>query len=141
MASQSLNVVYGERASKSVDAEVRGDALWIAAADFERVSGWALKPEGFCRGETCVPVPAARKDDFIAGNRYNLAALARMLGQPIVRADAQNVWCVGEAAAERKRALTSLQAPDFTLPDLSGTMHSLSQHRGKKVMLASWASW
>jgi hypothetical protein len=141
MASQSLNVVYGERASQSVDAEVRGDALWIAAADFERVSGWALKPEGFCRGETCVPVPAARKGDFIAGNRYNLAALARMLGQPIVRADAQKVWCIGEAAAERKRALTSLQAPDFTLPDLSGTMHSLSQHRGKKVMLASWASW
>ena len=33
--------------------------------------------------------------------------------------------CVGEAASERKRMLTSLDAPDFTLPDLDGKMHSL----------------
>ena len=37
--------------------------------------------------------------------------------------------------------LTSLDAPDFSLPDLDGKMHSLSEHRGKKVLLVSWASW
>ena len=32
-------------------------------------------------------------------------------------------------------------APDFTLPDLDGKLHSLSDYRGKKVVLMSWASW
>jgi peroxiredoxin len=34
-----------------------------------------------------------------------------------------------------------LDAPDFTLPDLTGAEHALSEHRGKKVLLATWASW
>jgi peroxiredoxin len=37
--------------------------------------------------------------------------------------------------------MLSLEAPDFTLPDVSGTPHSLSDYRGKKVLLATWASW
>ena len=32
-------------------------------------------------------------------------------------------------------------APDFTLPDSTGRMHRLSDHRGKKVLLVTWASW
>ena len=34
-----------------------------------------------------------------------------------------------------------LQAPDSTLPDLDGTLHSLSGYRCTKVQLMSWASW
>jgi peroxiredoxin len=37
--------------------------------------------------------------------------------------------------------LQSLQAPDFTLPDLEGKWHALSEYRGRKVLLVSWASW
>ena len=43
--------------------------------------------------------------------------------------------------AERAKALASLDAPDFTLPDLDGWRHSLSQSRGKKVLLVAYASW
>jgi len=32
-------------------------------------------------------------------------------------------------------------APDFTLSDLSGTPRSLSDLRGKKVLLVTWATW
>ena len=136
----ALDIIYGERVSEGVDAEAN-HGLWLKAADLERVSGWAHKPEGFCKGDVCVPVPAARKDDFVRSDSYNLAALAELLGQPMV-ADAENhAYYFGEAATERKRILTSLDAPDFTLPDLEGRMHSLSQYRGKKVFLVSWASW
>jgi hypothetical protein len=38
-------------------------------------------------------------------------------------------------------ALRSLEAPDFSLPDVAGRMHALSDHRGKKVLLVTWASW
>ena len=137
----AIDIIYGERVTEGVDADAKGGGLWLKAADFERVSGWAHKPEGFCKGEVCVPVPAARKDEFVRGESYNLTALAEFLGQPMV-ADAENrACCFGEAAAERKRILTSLDAPDFTLPDLEGRMHSISQYRGKKVFLVSWASW
>jgi hypothetical protein len=88
-----------------------------------------------------VPAPDARKNEFVAGGRYNLAALANLLGQPIVTDAEHHAWCFGEAAAERKRALTSLDAPDFSLPDLDGKMHSLSDYRGRKVFVVSWASW
>ncbi|MCR5373734.1 MAG: thioredoxin-dependent thiol peroxidase [Solobacterium sp.] len=30
---------------------------------------------------------------------------------------------------------TGIQAPDFTLPDQTGTMHTLSEYRGRKVIL------
>jgi hypothetical protein len=137
----AIDIIYGARVTDGVDADAKGGELWLKAADLERVSGWTHKPEGFCKGDVCVPVPAPRKDEFVRGESYNLAALADLLGQPMV-ADAENrAYCFGEAAAERKRILTSLDAPDFTLPDLDGRMHSLSQCRGKKVFLVSWASW
>jgi peroxiredoxin len=41
----------------------------------------------------------------------------------------------------RRAAMASLQAPDFGLPDLDGRRHRLSDYRGKKVLLAAWASW
>jgi hypothetical protein len=50
-------------------------------------------------------------------------------------------WVLGQGARDRAAALRSLQAPDFTLPDPSGRPHSLSEHRGKKVLLVTWASW
>ena len=115
--------------------------MWLSADDLKRVSGFEFKPQGFCKGDVCVPIPEARKNDLVAGASYNLAALAGLLGQPVVTDETYHAWSFGEAAAERKRVLTSLDAPDFSLPDLDGKMHSLSQYRGKKVLLVSWASW
>ena len=137
----ATDIIYGERVTAGVNAQAQGGALWMSAADLERVSGWVHKPEGFCKGAVCVPVPPARQNEFAAGGRFNLAALAGLLGQPMVADSQHGAVCIGEAAADRKRALTSLQAPDFTLPDLSGKMHSLSDYRGRKVMVVSWASW
>jgi hypothetical protein len=140
MASM-VDIIYGEHTTAGVNAAVSGETLWLSGKDLERVSGWTHKPEGFCKADVCMPVPPARANELIAGNRYNLVALAGLLGQPVVADKAHSVWCIGEAAAERKRALTSLNAPDFELPDLVGRAHRLSDHRGKKVLLVSWASW
>jgi hypothetical protein len=63
------------------------------------------------------------------------------IDKPIVHDDARGVWVLGEGADERAAALASLVAPDFTLPDVNGRPHSLSDYRGKKVFLVSWASW
>jgi hypothetical protein len=141
MAGKPIDIIYGERTIKGVDAQARNGGLWLNARDLERTSGFEFRPQGFCHGETCVPVPPARQGEFVSAGRYNLAALAGLLGQPVVSDEEHGAWCVGEAASERKRKLRTLDAPDFTLPDLDGRMHSLSEHRGKKVLLVSWASW
>ena len=80
-------------------------------------------------------VPPSRTAEFVSGQSYNLAALASLLGQPLVADIADHAWCIGE----RRWLLQSLDVPDFTLPDLSGKMHSLSNHRRKRVFLATWA--
>jgi hypothetical protein len=56
-----------------------------------------------------------------------------------------SVWYFGLRADQRLggggQGLSSLTAPDFTLPDMAGKMHSLGEFRGKKVLLVTWASW
>jgi len=137
----AIDIIFGERITTGVDADAKGGELWLGADDLNRVSGWEYKPQGFCKGDVCVPVPQARKGEFVAGGRYNLAALANLLGQPVVTDAEHRAWRFGEAAAARKRMPTSLDAPDFTLPALDGKIHSLSDYRGKKVFVVSWASW
>lgn len=113
------------------------DGLWMSAADAEKVTGWTLKPEGMCRAELCVPLPAAA----VKGKDVDVAAFWTKLGGPVVAAEDGEVWALGAPADERNAALEGLIAPDFTLPDVDGTPRTLSQLRGKKVFLATWASW
>jgi hypothetical protein len=113
------------------------DGLWLGAADAERVTGWTLKPEGMCRDALCVPMPASS----VSGDEVDVAAFWNKLGGPAIGSDAHDVWALGAPADERNAALEGLQAPDFTLPDIDGIPRTLSQLRGRKVFLATWASW
>ena len=122
-------------------ARAEGENLWMGKEELERATGWSMKPQGLCRGDTCVPVPAVQTADFVAGDGVNAAAFWRRMGNPIVRDDAGEVWVLGTSASHRSTSLQSLQAPDFALPDLAGVTRRLSEHRGKKVLLATWASW
>ena len=133
--------LLSERGRADVEGRAVGDDLWLSSGDLEQALGWTLKPEGLCQGDVCVPVPPARAAEFVSGRDVNVAAFWRHLAKPVVRADDGGHWYFGEGAAERRRQLESLEAPDFTLPDLDGRLHSLSDHRGKKVFLATWASW
>ena len=137
----TIDIIYGDRVTTGVNADAAPGGLYLSAIDLKRVSGWEHKPQGFCKADVCIPVPETVKSEYVDGGTYNLVALAKLLGQPVVTDAEHHAWCFGEAAAERKRILTSLDAPDFTLPDLDGKMHSLSDYRGKKVFVVSWASW
>jgi hypothetical protein len=113
------------------------DGLWMSADDAERVTGWTLKPEGMCRGDICVPLtPAA-----VLGREVDIEAFWKTLGGPVIASDGGEVWALGAPADERNAALEGLEAPDFILPDVDGTPRTLSQLRGRKVFLVTWASW
>ena len=117
------------------------DELWTSAADLERATGWTLKPEGLCRDDVCSVVAASDRERWVDGEAVCASGLWQQLGRPVLHDEGRSVWMLGEAAADRSRALESLEAPDFTLPDITGKLHSLSDFRGKKVFLATWASW
>jgi len=129
-----MTIILTPTAEYAVDAR---DGLWMSAADAEKISGWALKPEGMCRAELCVPLPPAA----LKGKDVDVAAFWTKLGGPVVAAEDGEVWALGAPADERNAALEGLVAPDFTLPDVDGKPHTLSALRGKKVFLATWASW
>lgn len=111
--------------------------LLLSPQDTERVTGWTLKPEGMCQDELCVPLTQAMKH----GDRIDAAAFWRHLGNPVASDRAGETWVLGTGPDQRNQALTGLQAPDFALPDLNGKMHRLSDYRGQKVFLTTWASW
>lgn len=80
----AATILYKERQAQVAGAVGDGNDLWIPLDDLEPATGWRLKPEGACLGDVCVPIPAGREREFLrAGGRFNLAALARLLGQPI----------------------------------------------------------
>ena len=69
-------------------------------------------------------------------SRRAVAALVVALLLPLAAAAAPDF-----AALDIQRYEAPKPAPDFTLPDLAGTQHTLSSLRGRKVLLATWASW
>ena len=136
-----ITVLHEQRETRLPDAIADGDELWLDHAGIEQATGWSWKPEGLCHGDVCIPLPRAQAGEVTRGGRLNMAAMWRHSGQPVVHDAASSVWVLGSGAAQRSSALATLQAPEFTLPDLDGHLHSLSSHRGRKVFLATWASW
>jgi len=120
-------------------ARLRSDGARLRPEDVRDVLGWELKTEGLCREGVCIP--ARGEPDLAAADGIDLAALARLLGRPLALDVAERAAYLGTGARERAAQLATLQAPDFTLPDLAGRMHSLSAYRGKKVLLIAYASW
>jgi hypothetical protein len=132
-------VIYGTRDTELPNATASNDALWIDRTDVERATGWAWKPQGLCRGDACMPVP--RATSMVDNDKLDVAAFWRYTGRPAVHDAKSQLWVLGEGAAHRADALTSAQAPDFELPDLDGHLHRLSDYRGRRVFLTTWASW
>jgi hypothetical protein len=163
-----VTVVYDDVATEIATARVDGAELWVTMADLKRATRFELKPQGVCRDELCFPLPKERRGEFVRDNGgalwFHLTEFARLVRQPFAydagegttensrslaalgmtnekaRTNATAVWYFG-LRADQREGLTSLKAPNFTLPDMAGEMHSLADFRGKKVLLVTWASW
>ena len=138
-------VIYDSRTTEVAPplSALPADDLWVTLDDLKRATGFVIKPQGVCRDELCFPIPKARSSAFLSKQQsttwFNLSEFARLLRQPI--AHEKEVWYFGPRADEQNAFISSLVAPDFKLPDMNGKSHSLSEFRGKKVLLVTWASW
>ena len=140
-----VTVLYDDQVIEVERTLADPNDLWIVPADLPRVNGFELKPEGACLDELCVPVLQDRDSEMFvtrAGQRwFNVTALARRLDQAYVADHDHQVWSFGEIPVTRTSFLQSALAPDFELPNREGELVRLSDFRGKKVLIITWASW
>jgi hypothetical protein len=127
------------------DTDARVDGIWhegrpgISADDLDAAIGWTLKAEGLCRGDVCVPVADRAALDHPAG--VDILGVAAALDRPAAADESLGAVAIGAPAATRRAALRDRQAPDFTLADIDGVLHSLSGYTGKKRLLVAFSSW
>src|SRR3954470_4785633 len=137
-------IVYDDNVTELSAATEDASQLWITTADLKRATRFEVKPQGVCRDELCFPLPKARQQEFIRRTApvtwFNMTAFAALVHQPVAHDAALSTWYFGLRSDQRQQ-LSSLQAPDFTLPDLHGKPPRLSDFPGKKILLVTWASW
>ena len=122
--------------------------LYVRAADLESSAGIAIKqgPDSdnivACTADRCAIVPSASGTggDLL----IELNGLADVLGLEVVFDDArQHVTFElnGTGGTGSKFGQVGSLAPDFRLTKLDGSSVALSDFRGKRVLINSWASW
>jgi len=137
-ATRRATVLYDDRRAPLDRFDLDGaGALWIPKGDLPRVNGFEIKPEGACREDLCIPIPT----DMTRGEFFNVTAFARRVGQAVVYDPDSSIWSFGEIPVLRAGFLESRMAPDFAVPNRAGRVVRLSDSRGKKVLVVTWASW
>ena len=143
--AQSATVLYDDRVIEIDRTLADPNDLWVVPEDLPRANGFELKPDGACLDELCVPVKQDRDSDLFVNRDGRgwlcVSELARRLGQSAVSDAEHRVWSLGEVPSVVKSTLESAIAPDFELLDRQGNPVRLSQFRGKKVLIVTWASW
>ncbi len=141
-------VIYDDKATTVEAAKLataKPNDLWITLADLKAATRFENKPQGVCRDELCFPLPKKRRAEFLQAQGkttwFNLTEFARLVKQPVARDAELATWYFGPRAEAQNSYTNNFQAPNFTLPDKDGKLHSLSDFRGKKVLIVTWASW
>jgi hypothetical protein len=105
-------------------------SLAVDPGELATRTGWEVKPEGACKADRCVPLPAGELDARV---------LAERLGMALVEDSDHALWSLGPESGGR--ALASAEMPDLELPDRHGRPFALGSLRGTKVVMVAWASW
>lgn len=138
-------VLYNDRVVEIQETLADPNDLWVVPDDLTRINSFVLKPEGVCLDELCIPLRQDRDSEMLITRSkerwFNVTELARKLQQAFAVDTEHNVWSFGEIPVTRTRFFESALAPDFSLPDRQGKMVKLSDFRGKKVLIVTWASW
>jgi hypothetical protein len=128
-------VLFGENTVALEKTRVIDGNLWVQSKDLPRINQFEVKPQGACRADVCIPISKTLKN----GDWFNLTGFAHKIGEMVV--SDQNVYSFGEIPVLRGSFYNSRIAPDFAVPDRQGKVVHLSDYRGKKVLVVTWASW
>jgi hypothetical protein len=133
--SRPATVLYEDRRIELRQSRVENDDLWIPVGELGRINEFVVKPQGACRSDICIPLG----NELKRRGWLNLSGFARKVKQVVVREG--ELWSLSEMPLLRSGFLQSRIAPNFSVKDRKGQSVQLSDFRGKKVLLLSWASW
>lgn len=136
----STTVLYEGRAVTLAETGA-GDGLLIRPEDLPRVNGFALKPEGACRDELCIPTNEDLLIEQDGRQWFDLAAFADRVGQPHVADRKAGVWSFAEMPARREHMMVDAMAPEFEVTDRQGRRIATADLKGKKALIVTWSSW
>ncbi len=114
------------------ETTVEADGLKVSAAALLAATGWALKPEGLCRGDVCVP------GSLLAP--VSLVDVAAALRRPLAVQELESgtVAVLGEPGGQTVH--TGALAPPVTLKDVDG--HDVQvTGTGRKTAVVAWSTW
>ena len=114
-------------------------SLTISTNELERRTGWAIRPQGACNGDVCIPLTSAPTHDH-GVDTIDARLVAERLGMALVGDQSHGIWALGPSTISG-RSLTIAAAPDIVLPDLNGDLVRIADLRPMKVVVVSWASW
>ena len=144
-ADNGATILTVDSTTKVANPFISGDELYIPQDEVAAATGFDIKPEGACRGGLCIPLDNSTEAGFFRKvddrDYFNVSKLAARLKQPVVVDREHKVWSFGPVPAAQASSLDSALAPDFALADREGKLVRLSDFRGKKVLLLTWASW
>ena len=123
----------------AVELSEQSGKVSVSNLVLEQATGWSLKSEGLCRDQVCVPVRNVQA--LIKDDQVDLAEFARLVQQNIVIDTQRKVVVFGEQAQIRGTEMATLEAPNFTLPDIHGRQVSFSDYNRRKRLLLAWSSW
>jgi peroxiredoxin len=123
---------------KEVAAKTVNGRLVIDAAGFQEATAWELKDIGMCNGPVCIPL---RGIEVGSGDGLDALRLAEVLRRRVVLDVAAESGALGADPQVRTAGLSDRVAPEVVLPDLDGKLHSLSDLRGSKALLVTFATW
>ena len=142
-AGAAVTVLAGGEPLVVERAMVEEGRLLVPAEVLPKVNGFTLKPSGLCADALCIPLPKdagwTREHEGI--DYVDVSRVAAHLDQALTSDADGAVWSVGGVPRLQRSPLTAGKAPDFALEDREGNTVRLSDFRGKKVLLLTWASW
>ena len=133
--SPGATVLYAGRQIGLTASRVEKGDLWAPFSDLPRINEFAVKPQGACRADVCIPLGK----DLKRNKWLNLSGFARKIRQPFVNEGP--LWSFGEIPVLRAGFLNSRIAPDFAVKNRQGATVRLTDFRGRKILLLTWASW
>ncbi len=149
-ADAGATILTVDRTTKIAHPLIAGDDLYIPKDEVAAAIGFDIKPEGACRGGLCIPLDRSPEAGFFRKvddrDYFNVSKLSARLKQAVVVDREHKVWSFGPLAETSSSTAQasgpdSALAPDFALADKDGKLVKLSDFRGKKVLLLTWASW
>lgn len=138
MATETWTLI-GPNGTHEAPITAEAGALWLAPESLTPLTHWHVEGATLCRGDRCLPFSA--NPGLAEGGRIDLVALSALLEMPLAVEPACHALAIGTAPDEISQTLRTGTAPDVALPDLAGHTHRLSDYRGRKILLVTWASW